>query len=57
MRGRKPLPSHLKLITGNRGKRPVRKDVEVVPALKCDHCMGRFVGQIKELVQCPGKDI
>lgn len=25
MRGRKPLPSHLKLITGNRGKRPIKK--------------------------------
>jgi len=26
MRGRKPLPSHLKLIQGNRGKRPIKAE-------------------------------
>lgn len=26
MRGRKPLPSHLKLVTGNRGKRPIKPE-------------------------------
>lgn len=34
MRGRKPLPSHLKLIQGNRGKRPIKPDqIEVTPSL------------------------
>jgi P27 family predicted phage terminase small subunit len=32
MRGRKPLPSHLKLITGNPGKRPLRDD-DIKPAI------------------------
>jgi P27 family predicted phage terminase small subunit len=33
-RGRKPLPTHLKLVTGNRGKRPVKPDsIKVEPAL------------------------
>jgi hypothetical protein len=31
--------------------------VEVVAALECDHWLSRFVGQMRELVQCPGKDV
>ena len=34
MRGRKPLPSHLKLVQGNRGKRPIRPEsIKVEPSL------------------------
>ncbi len=34
MRGRKPLPAHLKLVTGNRGKRPIKAErVEPTPSL------------------------
>lgn len=34
MRGRKPLPSHLKVIQGNRGKRPIKADaIQVEPSL------------------------
>ena len=34
MRGRKPLPKHLRLVQGNRGKRPIRSDsVEAPPSL------------------------
>ena len=33
MRGRKPLPSHLKVIQGNRGKRQIKPDLEVTPSL------------------------
>jgi P27 family predicted phage terminase small subunit len=34
MRGRKPLPSHLKVIQGNRGKRPIKAEsIKVEPTL------------------------
>ena len=34
MRGRKPLPAHLKVIQGNRGKRPIKAEaIEVEPTL------------------------
>lgn len=34
MRGRKPLPSHLKLVQGNRGKRQIRPEsIKVEPSL------------------------
>ncbi|HUQ38065.1 MAG TPA: phage terminase small subunit P27 family [Aestuariivirga sp.] len=34
MRGRKPLPNHLKLVQGNRGKRPIKAEqVEASPAM------------------------
>jgi P27 family predicted phage terminase small subunit len=34
MRGRKPLPSHLKVIQGNRGKRPIRAEtIQIGPSL------------------------
>ena len=34
MRGRKPLPKHLRLVQGNRGKRPIKADsVEATPSL------------------------
>lgn len=33
MRGPKPKPAHLKLIQGNRGKRPIKPEVEVAPSL------------------------
>jgi P27 family predicted phage terminase small subunit len=34
MRGRKPLPSHLKVIQGNRGKRPIRAEtIQIEPSL------------------------
>lgn len=34
MRGRKPLPSHLKVIQGNRGKRPIKAEaIQVEPSL------------------------
>ena len=31
--GRKPLPAHLKLIQGNRGRRPIKPEVKVDAAL------------------------
>jgi P27 family predicted phage terminase small subunit len=34
MRGRKPLPSHLKVIQGNRGKRPIKAEtIQIEPTL------------------------
>ena len=33
MRGRKPLPKHLRLVQGNRGKRPIKPEVDVAPSL------------------------
>lgn len=33
MKGRKPLPRHLRLVQGNRGKRPIKAEVEVAPTL------------------------
>ena len=33
MRGPKPKPAHLKLVQGNRGKRPIKAEVDVTPSL------------------------
>lgn len=34
--GRKPLPAHLKLLTGNRGKRPIKRDAIDPPPVMID---------------------
>jgi P27 family predicted phage terminase small subunit len=46
MRGRKPKPTHLKLISGNPGKRPIRMD-EFRPEARIPRCPAHLNGEAK----------
>lgn len=46
MRGRKPTPTHLKLIRGNPGRRPIRMD-EFRPEAKIPPCPRHLKGEAK----------
>ena len=47
MRGRKPKPTHLKLITGNPGRRPIRMD-EFRPTAKIPPCPRHLQGEARK---------
>ena len=47
MRGRKPKPAHLKLITGNPGRRPIRME-EFRPAAKIPPCPRHLKGEARK---------
>lgn len=47
MRGRKPKPTHLKLITGNPGRRPLRMD-EFRPAANIPPCPKHLKGEARK---------
>lgn len=47
VRGRKPMPTHLKLVTGNRGRRPVNPNEPVPSAEKCPLPPPHLIGEAR----------